>query len=450
MIETKSKSVESLQRAICSLRIKEKYHIWVDADLNLPHLVLTDRMMSSSATVQPLRVLSLDGGGMRGLYTATLLSSLASSLRSGKLVDIGSAFDVIVGTSTGGILATALALGVPIHEIISLYRKVGPNIFVDPQPQLGALPIVATPPAPPKCKLFLPFWLVRLNWWVFRNRKNLKSVTADPFVQWCKRNLTKAANNPAPLRDELTRLFGEMTFGKLLERRGIGLCLTAVKILDERLRVFKTPHNSIKNYDVNLSLVDACMATSAAPLFLPLAVVPNPQLPESDEIYADGGLAVNNPVLIGLIEALQLLKIEGNAGRPIEIFSIGTCAAPEGAVVPRNEADRGLAQWKVGAKALGLSMNAQASAANYAAGYLATWFTEHSNTPVTVIRFPESHRSEAHMQFLKMDNASEACCQAFMAFGTDDAMAAKSMCDQESDPTGRAIKILFHAMKEHQ
>lgn len=384
---------------------------------------------------------------MRGLYTATLLSSLASSLRTGKPVDIGSAFDVIVGTSTGGILATALALGVPIHEIISLYRTVGPNIFVDPQPQLGVLPSVLPPPALPESKLFFPVWLLRLNWWIFSNRKGLQSVTEDPFVLWCQRNLTKSANKPEPLRAELTRLFGEMTFGQLYERRGIGLCLTAVKILDERLRVFKTPHNAIKNYDVNLSLVDACMATSAAPLFLPLAVVPNPQLPQSDEVYADGGLAVNNPVLIALIEALQLVR---DTDRPIEIFSVGTCAAPEGAVVPRNETDRGLAQWKVGAKALGLSMNAQASAANYAAGYLASWFTEHSKTQVTVIRFPEAHRAEAHMQFLKMDNASEACCQAFMAFGTDDAMAAKSMCDRENDPTGIAIKNLFHDMKEPQ
>jgi uncharacterized protein len=388
--------------------------------------------MATCANNIPLRVLSLDGGGMRGLYTATLLSSLASSLR-GKPVDIGSAFDVIVGTSTGGILATALALGVPIKEIVSLYRKVGPDIFIDPQPQ------------PTLSNLKLPqggIW--KKGWWVLRN---LRPIWRDPFVQWCKRNLTKSANDPEPLRAELSRLFQDTTFGQLLERRKIGLCLTAVKVLDEKLRVFKTAHNAIKNYDVNLKLVDACMATSAAPLFLPLAVLPNPQMPESEEVYADGGLAVNNPVLIGLIEALQLV---GKTNRPIEIFSVGTCAAPEGAVVPRSEADRGLAQWKVGAKALGLSMNAQASAANFAASYLANWFTNHSQTSVKVIRFPEAHRSEAHMQFLKMDNATEPCCQAFMQFGNDDAMAAKSLCDREDDATGSAIKAVFHAMREQE
>lgn len=367
---------------------------------------------------------------MRGLYTATLLNGLASTLR-GKPVDIGSAFDVIVGTSTGGILATALALGLPIKEIISLYRKVGPHIFVDPQPQ----PAISNLKFPQGGKVKKGLWCA-LNW---------RRVKKDPFVQWCLRNATKAANNPVPLKEELSRLFQDTTFGQLYEKRKIGLCLTAVKVLDEKLRVFKTPHNSIKNYDVNLKLLDACMATSAAPLYLPLAVIPNPQMPESEEVYADGGLAVNNPVLIGLIEALQLV---GKSDRWIEIFSVGTCAAPEGSVVSRAEADRGLAQWKVGAKALGLSMNAQASAANFAAEWLADWFTKHSSNSVKVIRFPEAHRSEAHMQFLKMDNASDECCNAFMQFGNDDAMAAKSLCDKDDNAMGIAIKSVFGAMKD--
>ena len=288
--------------------------------------------MKTKDTAPPLRVLSLDGGGMRGLYTATLISSLASSLR-GKPVDIGSVFDVIVGTSTGGILATALAIGVPIQEVIELYRSVGPSIFVDPQPQ----PSLANLKFPEGSKLGKLWWFIRHG----------KSIWRDPFVQWCRRNASKAANDSGPLRAELTRLFGTMTFGQLYEKRQIGLCMAAVKILDEKLRVFKTPHIGTKNYDVNLTLVDACMATSAAPLYLPLAEVPNPQMPDSYEIYADGGLAVNNPVMIGLIEALQIV---GNSGRQIEIFSVGTCSAPEGAVVSRTELNRGIAQWKVGAK----------------------------------------------------------------------------------------------------
>lgn len=382
--------------------------------------------MSGETEVKPLRVLCLDGGGMRGLYTATLLNTLSKSLNSGRNVDIGSAFDIIVGTSTGGILATALAAGVPIDKVIELYRNAGPKIFTDPQPGFAQI-------APPKRGL------VRIILWVALNIRTLKN---HEFIRWCFRNLTKAANDSEPLRAELTNLFGKTTFGQLYEKRNIGLCVTAVKILDEKLRVFKTPHIQKKDWDVNLTLVDACMATSAAPLFLPLIALPSPITKDLQEMYADGGLAANNPVLIGLIEALQMI---GSTTREIQIFSCGTCCAPEGAVVGPEDLNRGLAQWKVGAKALGLSMNAQASAANFAAQFLADWFTNNTKNKISVVRFPEAQRSEAHLQFLKMDNASNDCLTAFMAFGNDDAMAAKRHCDLE-DNVGILIKGTFASM----
>lgn len=94
---------------------------------------------SQNKNQKPYLVLSLDGGGMRGLYTATLLQRLAGrfveqSRKDGEL-DVGKGFDLIVGTSTGGILATALAFGLSTNDIIEMYRKVGPEIFTRPQPQ---------------------------------------------------------------------------------------------------------------------------------------------------------------------------------------------------------------------------------------------------------------------------------------------------------------------------
>jgi hypothetical protein len=64
-----------------------------------------------SPSKRPFRVLSLDGGGMRGIYTAQYLSSLTegfSKKRSCGTLDLVAGFDLIVGTSTGAILACAL------------------------------------------------------------------------------------------------------------------------------------------------------------------------------------------------------------------------------------------------------------------------------------------------------------------------------------------------------
>src|SRR6202162_4626655 len=95
--------------------------------------------------IRPFRVLSLDGGGMRGTYTATYLDRVAATFakrRGVASLDIGAAFDLIVGTSTGGIIACALAAGIPLAEIVTLYRQHGPALFSRPLPEglLGVAP----------------------------------------------------------------------------------------------------------------------------------------------------------------------------------------------------------------------------------------------------------------------------------------------------------------------
>src|SRR5580704_1635760 len=85
----------------------------------------------------PFRVLSLDGGGMRGTYTATYLDRVVATFakrRGVAALDIGAAFDLIVGTSTGGIIACALAAGVPLVDIVALYSEHGRSVFSRPLP----------------------------------------------------------------------------------------------------------------------------------------------------------------------------------------------------------------------------------------------------------------------------------------------------------------------------
>src|SRR5262245_25643315 len=74
---------------------------------------------------QRYRILSLDGGGVKGAYTASVLATLESL--TGK--SIGQHFDLITGTSTGGIIAIAIGLGIPLARIRELYVNKGPVIF---------------------------------------------------------------------------------------------------------------------------------------------------------------------------------------------------------------------------------------------------------------------------------------------------------------------------------
>ena len=71
------------------------------------------------------RILSLDGGGIRGVFPAALLARLEEHLEH----PIGRYFDLIAGTSTGGIIAIGLGLGLSANEILNLYVGQGPAIF---------------------------------------------------------------------------------------------------------------------------------------------------------------------------------------------------------------------------------------------------------------------------------------------------------------------------------
>lgn len=91
-------------------------------------------------TTEPYRVLCLDGGGIRGFYTATVLQQMAvriarmSGQNHEESLDLGSKFDLIVGTSTGSILALAIAAGIPLENVSRLYREKASSIFHQPMP----------------------------------------------------------------------------------------------------------------------------------------------------------------------------------------------------------------------------------------------------------------------------------------------------------------------------
>lgn len=229
---------------------------------------------------------------MRGLYSAAYLSSLARRYavkRSLRDLDIGKGFDLITGTSTGAIIACALAADVSLDRIVELYRKCGPNIF------------------PRKLPKKLGVDLVRQMW------KGPHYLRAGAIV----------------LEKALVAELGTTTLGEIWETRKIALAIPAVEMSHHRAWVFKTPHlaNS-KQRDDKYRLVDVCLATTAAPIYRSMARIENPDT-LGHRVFVDGGLWANNPVLVGLIDALEMTE----KGDHIEIFCLGTCPRPGGTLI---------------------------------------------------------------------------------------------------------------------
>src|ERR1043166_8268290 len=181
---------------------------------------------SDQARPKPFRVLSVDGGGMRGIYTAAYLAWLSDRFareRGLPNLDIGKGFDLVTGTSTGAIIACAAAMGVPMARVVELYRKFGPQIFTPRLPEgiASAVPQIYSRPG-------------------------------------------QLANANEVMRRALESILADRTLGDIHRERGIAMAIPAVEMSQWRAWVFKTPHLT-SHRDDNFRLVDVCLASSAAP-----------------------------------------------------------------------------------------------------------------------------------------------------------------------------------------
>ncbi|MFI8373015.1 CBASS cGAMP-activated phospholipase [Pseudomonas helleri] len=220
-----------------------------------------------------VKILSLNGGGARGLFTINVLAEIERIIeqRTGRQdVKAGEFFDLITGTSIGGILALGLASGKSARELESVFRVQAPLIF------------------PP-----------------------------NNFVKKAWRTIFGAQYRSQPLRDAVISMVGaETTFDDLTRR----VMIPTVNLSTGKPQFFKTPHNPSFNRDGRLTLVDAAMATSAAPTYFP------PHHCEAlDSYFADGGLVANNPSLIALHEVLQDMNSDFDVTvNDVKILNIGT------------------------------------------------------------------------------------------------------------------------------
>lgn len=218
---------------------------------------------------RPFRILSIDGGGIKGLFAASLLAEIEGSLCSGQ--PVGNFFDLIAGTSTGGIIATALSGGRTATEIAHTYLERGAEIF---------------PPS-----------------------TGIRSRIANAYARHV-RGLWRYRYETRPLQILLEDLLGDRILGDT-ERR---LCVPAFDGNFNEVHVFKTPHHPDFQLDWRERMVDVALATAAAPTFF--SVYHN-----KGRQFADGGVWANNPVMIALVDALSCFDLERRA---IHILSIGS------------------------------------------------------------------------------------------------------------------------------
>ena len=358
-----------------------------------------------SGEMRPFRVLSIDGGGMRGVYTAAYLDKLARAFaqkRSCSALDIGASFDLLVGTSTGAIVACALAAGIGPDRVLALYERYGGSIF----------------------RQRLPSSWPRLLWGLLGRAGALKA-------------------GDAALREALEGAFGAETVVQVYRRRRIALCVTAVEMSQHRSWVFKTPHfPSSYQRDNDYTLAQVCLASSAAPLFRSLAQLGNTD-GSGSRTFADGGLWANNPVMVALVEALQLLA--GEPARPLEIFSLGTCPKPSGTPVRQEDVHWGPLRWRFGALATTLSLDAQ----EFAFDNMASLLARHVGRGCSITRFPRGPVPAALHEYLDLDDARPEAIRALVHQATADVDVTTSACARPEHREGQAIARLFETMSEY-
>ncbi len=212
-------------------------------------------------------ILSLSGGGYLGLYTIAVLAQLEEDLGR----PLASSFDLIAGTSIGGIIALGLAHEVPARKIEEAFLREGPRIF---------------------------------------SRRPVPTGRLGQFRD-LMRFISKPKYDPRYLRATIVDLVGEETkIGDLKHR----VLVPTVNLTKGGPQIFKTPHHERLTRDQRLRLVDVAMATSAAPTYFPIAEVDH-------ALYADGGLYANSPDFLAVHEAEHFLGADP-AG--VHVMSVGT------------------------------------------------------------------------------------------------------------------------------
>lgn len=232
---------------------------------------------ASTGVAGKRKILAIDGGGIKGAFPAAFLAAIEEA--TGK--PIADHFDLIAGTSTGGIIALGLGLGLSAKDILRFYQENGRQVFGREVDSAG-------------------LWGRVNSYW----RKQERRV----------RQLVGPAYDPLALRTALEGAFG----AKRLADSAVRLVIPAYSINTRSVYVFKTAHHQRFEVDHKQTAVNVALATAAAPTYFPAHTM------TGDALLVDGGVWANNPAGIAAVEAVGVLGWQGDS---LRILSLG-CTEP--------------------------------------------------------------------------------------------------------------------------
>jgi uncharacterized protein len=250
-----------------------------------------------------VRILSIDGGGIRGIIPGTILTALEQKLikKSGKAdARLADFFDIVAGTSTGGILSCLYLVpgenGRPrfnAQTAVELYLQNGDKIFSIP---------------------------------IFHRVRTVNGVRDEKY--------------PAEELERILRNYvGDAELKDLLKP-----CLITAYDIFQRHAAFFRQHEAKKDEASNYYVRDVARCTSAAPTYFECALVKPPRFPV-ETAYVDGGVYANNPTLCAYAEVRTMkpaLKAED-----MIIVSLGTGSADLKAYSYSEARNWGLAEWAI-------------------------------------------------------------------------------------------------------
>lgn len=259
--------------------------MWCFLFIGIFNIALNSEIDPLISFMAKIRILSIDGGGIRGIIPGTILQSVEERIQAytgnpdARLVDY---VDFIAGTSTGGIITCGMLIPstdnpqqakYSLKEIVARYHQKGGEIFKKP---------------------------------LFHQIKSLGGLRDEKYPN-------------TALKKSLNEQFGDSKMSELLRP-----CLLTAYEIEDRQSLFITQHDAVKSPEDDFFVKDAVLATCSAPTFFEAVKIPS--LSGESHVLIDGGVFANNPGMCAYAEVRKLTfgDITHPTSKDMLLISLGT------------------------------------------------------------------------------------------------------------------------------